>query len=81
MTEETRTRIAVLSAPYGREAWFDDVRFETGMQVLRVTIKEGRRFTQLDLDPETAERWPRGVLCVCPRTARGQCRVMAAAPR
>lgn len=57
MTDETKTRIAVLSAPYGRELWFDDVRFETGMRVLRLTIKEGRRFTQLDLDPETAERW------------------------
>jgi len=54
---ETKTRIAALPAPYGREIWLDDIRFESGLQLLRVTIKEGRRFTQIDLDPTTAERW------------------------
>jgi hypothetical protein len=27
------------------------------MRLLRVTIKEGARFTQLDLDAATADRW------------------------
>ena len=57
MSEETKTRIGTIEAPYRREIWLDDVRFESGMHLLRVTIKEGRRFTQLDLDTATAERW------------------------
>lgn len=61
MSETSKTRLAALSAPYGREVWLDDVAFESGMQLLRVTIKEGRRFTQLDLDRSTAEAWGRAM--------------------
>jgi len=57
VSEETKTRVGTIEAPYRREVWLDDVRFESGMQLLRVTIKEGRRFTQLDLDAATAKRW------------------------
>lgn len=57
MSAESKTRIAALEAPYRREVWLDDVRFESGMRLLRVTIKEGRRITQLDLDAATAEQW------------------------
>lgn len=62
MSADTITRIGVLEAPYRREVWLDDVRFESGMRLLRVTIKEGRRFTQIDLDQETAERWGQTML-------------------
>jgi len=57
MSGEKKTRIAVVEAPYRREIWLDDVEFESGMRLLRVTIKEGSRFTQLDLDSDTAARW------------------------
>ena len=57
MSAEIKTRIATVDAPYHREVWLDDVQFESGMRLLRVTIKEGRRFTQLDLDATTADRW------------------------
>lgn len=57
MSAEIKTRIATVAAPYRREIWMDDVRFESGMRLLRVTIKEGTRFTQLDLDAATAGRW------------------------
>ena len=57
MSEEIKTRIATLEAPYRREIWLDEVLFESGMRLLRITIKEGRRFTQLDLDAATADRW------------------------
>ena len=56
MSAEIKTRIATVAAPYRREIWMDDVRFESGMRLLRVTIKEGTRFTQLDLDAATAGR-------------------------
>jgi hypothetical protein len=57
VSAEIKTRIATLEAPYRREVWLDDVRFESGMRLLRVTIKEGQRITQLDLDQDTADRW------------------------
>lgn len=57
MSEDNKTRIATIEAPYRRAIWLDDVSFESGMRLLRVTIKEGHRFTQLDLDGPTAARW------------------------
>jgi hypothetical protein len=62
VSAESKTRIATLEAPYRREVWLDDVQFGSGMRLLRVTIKEGQRFTQLDLDKETAERWGQAML-------------------
>ena len=62
MSAEIKTRIATIEAPYRREIWLDDVRFESGMRLLRVTIKEGRRFTQLDLDEATAGRCGQSLL-------------------
>jgi hypothetical protein len=72
VSAEVKTRIAALEAPYRREVWLDDVQFESGMRLLRVTIKEGRRFTQLDLDHETAGRWAQTMLDWAQRTREGQ---------
>jgi hypothetical protein len=33
------------------------VHVEGGMALLRVRIREGKRFTVFDIDPETARRW------------------------
>lgn len=30
---------------------------EGGMSLLRIRIREGRRFTIFDIDPDTAEQW------------------------
>jgi hypothetical protein len=68
---ETKTRIGTIEAPYRREVWLDDVRFESGMRLLRVTIKEGRRFTQLDLDDAAADRWGQSMLDWARRTREG----------
>jgi uncharacterized protein DUF6967 len=57
VTDSTKTRIETIAAPYGREIRLDEVAFESGMSLLRVTIREGRRFTILDLDPDTAALW------------------------
>ena len=54
MTEPVRTARDTILAPYGREIRLDDLSFESGMRLLRVTIREGRRFTTLDLDPQRA---------------------------
>lgn len=54
---ETKQRLEILKAPYGREVRLDDVRFESGMRLMRVTIREGHRFTIMDIDAATAKAW------------------------
>jgi hypothetical protein len=54
---ETVTRLARFQAPYGREVELQEVRYESGMKLLRLRIREGKRFTIIDLDPETAAHW------------------------
>ena len=72
MSAEIKTRIATIDAPYRREVWLDDVQFESGMRLLRVTIKEGRRFTQLDLDRATADLWAQTMSDWARRASEGQ---------
>jgi len=55
--EEKVTRIERFPAPYGREITLDNVVHESGMRLLRVTVREGRRFTIFDLDAATAAHW------------------------
>jgi hypothetical protein len=57
MTGEVKERLGTITAPYGREVRLDDVRFESGMRLLRVTIREGMRITVLDIDPAAARKW------------------------
>ncbi|MGO9358858.1 MAG: DUF6967 family protein [Xanthobacteraceae bacterium] len=61
MSETAKTRVETIAAPYGREIRIDEVAFESGMCLLRVTIREGRRFTILDLDADTAAQWGRAM--------------------
>lgn len=74
MSGDIKTRLSTFEAPYRREVWLDEVRFESGMRLLRVTIKEGRRFTQLDLDQATADQWGQAMLdwAHCAREAGSQ---------
>ena len=58
MTAATRKReIGEIAAPYGRNVKLDEVSYESGMTLLRVTIREGGRFTILEIDAATAGRW------------------------
>lgn len=57
MTEPERLKLNTIQAPFGREIRMDELRYESGMRILRVTIREGRRFTTLDLDPEHARQF------------------------
>jgi hypothetical protein len=68
MTGETKERLDTLTAPYGREIRLDDVGFESGMRLLRITIREGARITVLDIDPPTARKWA----CVMQQWAQSQ---------
>lgn len=44
-------------APFNREIKMHAVEHESGLHMLRLNIRERRRFTILDLDAETARRW------------------------
>ncbi len=58
MTEGDQAKdIGRLNAPYRREVVFQDVEHESGLRMLRIRIREGRRFTILDIDKPTAEAW------------------------
>ena len=51
------SEIGRLNAPYRREVVFENVLHESGMRLLRIRIREGRRFTILDIDDTTATAW------------------------
>lgn len=55
--ESEVTRLEKFSAPYGKEVILENVAYENGMCVLRVHIREGNRFTVMDIDENTASTW------------------------
>ena len=55
--DTTVTRLDKFTAPYGKEVTLENVAYENGMQVLRVHIREGNRFTVMDIDEKTASNW------------------------
>ena len=54
MTATRKREIAEIAAPYGRNVKLDEVAYESGMTLLRVTIREGGRYTILELDAAAA---------------------------
>ncbi len=57
MNGENVKRLDEFEAPYGREIVLEEVLHESGLRVMRVRIREGNRFTVLDLDEKTAAHW------------------------
>lgn len=57
MSESVKTRIGEIQAPYGRNIRLDNLAHESGMEMLRLTIREGFRYTILEIDAETAKAW------------------------
>jgi hypothetical protein len=55
--ETTVTKLDRFSAPYGKEVTLENVAYENGMRVLRIHIREGNRFTVMDIDENTASNW------------------------
>ena len=54
MSGETVTPLEKFDAPWGRQIELQDVRYDSGMRLMRVRIREGKRFTVLELDGKTA---------------------------
>ena len=57
MSDSVKTRLKTIAAPYGREVRLDGVAYASGMKLLRVTIREGGRYTVLEIDAATAMEW------------------------
>jgi len=57
MIDEDKTELIAMDAPYGKFVRLEDIAYDNGMHVLRVTIREGTRITQMDLDTGTAKTW------------------------
>jgi len=57
VSEPVVTDIARIDAPYRRQVVLQDVAHESGLKLLRVRIREGTRFTILDIDAPTARLW------------------------
>ena len=57
MINEKITRLDKFTAPYGRDITLENIAYENGMRVLRIHIREGNRFTVMDIDEKTASQW------------------------
>jgi len=55
--KSTVTKLDKFSAPYGKEVSLENISYENGMRVLRIHIREGNRFTVMDIDENTASHW------------------------
>ena len=62
MIDATITELQKFTAPYGRDIKLENVAYENGMRVLRIHIREGNRFTLLDIDENTASDWGAAML-------------------
>ena len=61
MSEETVTPLDDFPAPWNKDVVLQAVEHDSGLRMLRIRIKEGKRFTVLDIDEETAARWGRAM--------------------
>lgn len=55
MIDVILTDIRRIDAPYRREVLLQEALHDSGMKLLRIRIREGHRFTLLDVDAATAE--------------------------
>jgi hypothetical protein len=56
---EQMTALEKFPIPYNKEVELLQVTYENGFPILRMRVREGKRFTTLDLDSATAELWGR----------------------
>ena len=51
--KNTITDLKIISAPWNKTITLQNICYEEGMNMLRFRIKEGRRFTDLELDSQS----------------------------
>ncbi len=57
MSKETVRELDQFAAPWHRVVRLEEVNHESGLRMLRIRIREGRRFTVMDVDETTARHW------------------------
>ena len=62
MSNEEKTELGIIDAPYNKQIKLEDMDLGGGMHLMRITIKEGSRFTQIDLDQATAKTWAESMI-------------------
>lgn len=72
MSDVERKPLLTLAAPYRREVRLERALFDSGMELLRVIVREGHRITQLDLDRDTARAWGRAMVDWAERPAEDE---------
>ena len=55
MTDETLKDVAEIGLPFGRIAIVREVTHESGLRMVRLVLREGRRITQVDFDAVSAK--------------------------
>ncbi len=54
MANETLTKLAELELPFGRRAIVRAVSYDSGLRLVRLVLREGKRIIQVDLDADAA---------------------------
>lgn len=54
--QETVTEREAVALPWGKEMVVQEVAYDSGLKLLRLRIREGRRFTIVDLDARAIAR-------------------------
>jgi hypothetical protein len=54
--QETVTEREAIALPWGKEMVVQEVAFDSGLKLLRLRIREGKRFTIVDLDARAITR-------------------------
>jgi len=54
MTDETVTELSEYVFPFGRQVRLLDVDYNNGLSMLRMIWREGKRITQVEIDPQNA---------------------------
>lgn len=62
MSEERITLIDEFPAPFNRHIKVHEVCYDNGFRLMRILIREGKRFTTFDLDTDTARKWGKMML-------------------
>jgi hypothetical protein len=57
VSDETVSELDRFDAPWNKQVTLQDVRHESGLRMLRIRIREGTRFTVMDIDQHTAAHW------------------------
>ncbi|GAB4361328.1 MAG: hypothetical protein Kow006_32040 [Gammaproteobacteria bacterium] len=57
MSQTTVTSIDEFPAPFNKQIKLEEVVYDNDFKLLRIRIREGKRFTTMELDADTARKW------------------------